>query len=134
VARHKGVIHAGYIPDAHLPAIYNGARALVYPSMYEGFGLPPVEMMACGGAVITSTAGALEEMFGGQAHLVDAEDTDGWREALLRVTTDDDWWTTLRHGSLERASRYTWARCAADTMRVYESLMPAQPREIRRAA
>ena len=134
VARHHGVIHAGYIPDEHLPAIYNGARALVYQSMYEGFGLPPVEMMACGGAVITSTAGALEEMFGGQAHLVDAEDSDGWRSALHRIATDDDWWQSLRDGALDRAGRYTWTRCALDTLKVYQTLLPGQAVEIRKAA
>src|SRR6266849_2221624 len=55
-ARHRGVIHLGYVKDRYLAAVYNGARALIYPSLYEGFGLPPLEMMACGGAVITSTA------------------------------------------------------------------------------
>ena len=66
-ARHRGVIYSGYLPEEHLPAVLNGARALVYPSFYEGFGLPPVEMMACGGAVICSTAGALVETAGSRA-------------------------------------------------------------------
>ena len=57
-AKHKSVMHLGYVADEHLPALYNGARALVYPSIYEGFGMPAVEMMACGGAVLASTAGA----------------------------------------------------------------------------
>ena len=56
--RSRGVLHLGYVAEQHLAALYNGARALVYPSLYEGFGLPPVEMMACGGAVLASTAGA----------------------------------------------------------------------------
>src|SRR5262249_27233627 len=55
-ARHRGVIHLGYLADEHLPAVYSGARALAYPSLYEGFGLPPLEMLACGGAVLASTA------------------------------------------------------------------------------
>jgi glycosyltransferase involved in cell wall biosynthesis len=125
--RHRGVIHAGYIPDEHLSAVYNGARALVYPSLYEGFGLPPVEMMACGGAVLTSTAGALEEMFGGQAHLIDPNDTDGWRDAMKRVLVDDDWYHELRRGATARAARYTWTRAAIDTVKVYEDMLnPAQ--------
>ena len=73
-ARHKGVIHLGDPPERHLPLLYNGARALIFPSHYEGFGLPPLEMLACGGAVIASTAAALVEMVGSKAHLVDPED------------------------------------------------------------
>ena len=79
----------------------NGARALVYPSFYEGFGLPPVEMMACGGAVLCSTAGALVETVGARAHLVEPLDEDGWRAALHRVAVDDDWHAELRRGAVE---------------------------------
>ncbi|HXG13417.1 MAG TPA: glycosyltransferase family 1 protein [Gemmataceae bacterium] len=121
-ARHRGVIQVGYVAEEHLPAIYNGARALVFPSFYEGFGLPPVEMMACGGAVLASTAGAVAEVVGGRAHLVEPEDTDGWRAALKRVVADDDWWQSLRRGVMEAARRFTWEACAADTLRVYRSL------------
>src|SRR5439155_1795337 len=60
-ARHRGVIHLGYVAEEHVPLIYNGAHALLFPSCYEGFGLPPIEMMACGGAVIASTAAAVVE-------------------------------------------------------------------------
>src|SRR5262249_41027144 len=110
-AKHKGVRHLGYLEDEHLPVIYNGARALVFPSHYEGFGLPPVEMMACGGAVLASTAGTLVETLGSHAHLIDAEDTDGWRDALARVTQDDDWWHFLRQGVTDLAKKFTWDRC-----------------------
>jgi glycosyltransferase involved in cell wall biosynthesis len=121
-ARHRGVIHVGYVPEEHLAAIYNGARALVYPSLYEGFGLPPVEMMACGGAVLTSTSGALVETVGSRAHLVAAQDLDGWRSAMTRVLEDDDWWRALRDGVTAVARPYTWEQCAADTLRVYRAL------------
>src|SRR5262249_32246502 len=70
-ARHRGVIHLGYVKDRFLSAVYSGARALVYPSLYEGFGLPPLEMMACGGAVIASKAGALVETSGLKPCLVE---------------------------------------------------------------
>lgn len=122
-ARHKNVRHIGYLPEQYLCALYNGARALVFPSLYEGFGLPPLEMMACGGAVLASTADALEETVGGQAHLVAPHDLDGWREALLRVTCDDDWWHQLRFGVEEVARPYTWERCAAETFALYHSLV-----------
>jgi alpha-1,3-rhamnosyl/mannosyltransferase len=121
-ARHRGVIHLGYVADAHVSALYNGARALAYPSLYEGFGLPPIEMMACGGAVLASTADALVETVGSRAHLVPPEDLDGWRDALTRVLTDDDWQQELRRGTREVAAAYTWDRCAADTLRVYRSV------------
>jgi glycosyltransferase involved in cell wall biosynthesis len=121
-ARHRGVIHLGYVADALLPALYNGARALVYPSLYEGFGLPPIEMMACGGAVLASTAGAVAETVGSRAHLVEPYDVDGWRAALDRVLRDDDWWRSLRRGVRAVAEPFTWDQCAADTLRVYRSL------------
>ncbi len=128
-ARHRGVICLGYIPDAHLPALYNGARALVYPSWYEGFGLPPLEMMACGGAVLASTAGSIVETVGSRAYLIDPADLDGWRTAMLRVLDDDDWWLSLRRGVVDIARPYTWAHCAAETWNVYRRLgqATAQP-------
>jgi alpha-1,3-rhamnosyl/mannosyltransferase len=121
-ARHRGVLHLGYVAEEHLAAVYNGARALVYPSLYEGFGLPPIEMMACGGAVLASTAGSLVETVGIRAHLVEPLDRDGWQQALMRVVQDDDWWRSLRHGVTDVARPFTWDRCAADTLRVYRSL------------
>lgn len=121
-ARHQGVIHLGYVNDDDLPALYNGARALVYPSFYEGFGLPPLEMMSCGGAVLASTAGAVAEIVGRRALLIDADDQDAWRQAMLRVLQDDDYWQDLRRGVQEHASRFTWDRCAAETLQLYRSL------------
>jgi alpha-1,3-rhamnosyl/mannosyltransferase len=143
-ARDCGVLHRGYVAEKHLAAIYNGARALVYPSLYEGFGLPPLEMMACGGAVLASTAGALVETVGGKAHLIDPHDLDSWRRAMVRVVEDDEWWQSLRTGAIAVARPYTWDRCAADTLRVYRSLSsagqsqpppdaPATARQYRRA-
>jgi glycosyltransferase involved in cell wall biosynthesis len=125
-ARDRGVIHRGYVAEKHLAAIYNGARALVYPSLYEGFGLPPLEMMACGGAVLASTAGALVETVGSKAHLIDPHNLDGWRTAMVRVLEDDDWWQALRTGVMAVARPYTWDRCAADTLRVYRALCCAR--------
>ena len=80
-ARHRGVRYLGYVDEGHINTLYNGARALVFPSHYEGFGMPTIEMMACGGAVLASTAGAIAETVGNQAHLTHADDLDGWRQA-----------------------------------------------------
>jgi alpha-1,3-rhamnosyl/mannosyltransferase len=121
-ARHRNVRHLGYVADQFMAALYNGARALVYPSLYEGFGLPPVEMLACGGAVLASTAAPIVETVGGQAHLIPAQDIDGWRDGLLRVVEDDDWWMSLRHGAVEKARPFTWEHCAAETLKVYRNV------------
>jgi alpha-1,3-rhamnosyl/mannosyltransferase len=128
-ARQRGVIHLGYLPDADLAVLYNGARALVFPSFYEGFGLPPLEMLACGGAVLASTAGALVETVGRQAHLIDPHDVDGWRAALLRVLTDEDWWQELRSGAVYAARPFTWERCAEQTLNVYHRLTAKEMRQ-----
>jgi alpha-1,3-rhamnosyl/mannosyltransferase len=120
--RQRGVLYRPYVPEDSLSALYNGARALVYPSLYEGFGLPPVEMLACGGAVLASTAGALVETVGQKAHLIEPMDLDGWRWAMQRVVEEDDWWQALRRGAVEAVQSFTWERCAADTLRVYRRL------------
>lgn len=121
-ARQRGVRHLGYVSDADLVALYNGARALVYPSHYEGFGLPVIEMLACGGAVIASTAEALREVAGGHAHHVESEDVDGLRTAMQRVVTDDDWLRELRAGAVEWAQAFTWDRAAQETLSVYRRI------------
>ncbi|MHB1421631.1 MAG: glycosyltransferase family 4 protein [Gemmataceae bacterium] len=121
-ARQRGVLYRPYVPEDCLAALYNGARALVYPSHYEGFGLPPVEMLACGGAVLASNAGALVETVGRQAHLIEPLDRDGWRQAMQRVIEDDDWRQELRQGAVESVRPFTWEQCAADTLGVYRRL------------
>jgi alpha-1,3-rhamnosyl/mannosyltransferase len=121
-ARHQGVIWRAYLPDGALAATYCGARALLFPSLYEGFGMPPLEMVACGGAVLSSTAAALRETVGRQAHLIDPNDISGWRDAIQRVVSDRDWWLRLRAGGVDTAKPYTWARCAAETMRAYHKI------------
>jgi glycosyltransferase involved in cell wall biosynthesis len=123
VARHRGVRLLGYVGDTDLPALYNGARALVFPSHYEGFGLPPLEMLACGGAVLASTAGSVVETAGPRAHLIEPTDLAGWRDAMQRVITNDDWHARLRRGGPELARPYTWERCARDTYRVYSAVL-----------
>jgi alpha-1,3-rhamnosyl/mannosyltransferase len=119
----SGIIHCGYVPESLLPALYCGARALLYPSYYEGFGLPPIEMLACGGCVLASTAGAVAEVLQGHpSPLIDPHDVPSWRAAMQRILTDDDWVKLLRSGSVEFASRYTWQACAKRTWDVYRSV------------
>jgi glycosyltransferase involved in cell wall biosynthesis len=109
---------AGYVADQDLPDLYAAARVFAYPSLYEGFGIPPVEAMACGTPVVASTAGALPEVLGDAALLVDPLDEDALTDAL-RAAADDQ--GTLRRRGLERAAHFTWQRAAAETWRVYET-------------
>ena len=128
----KGVMHLGYVDDCHLPGLYAGARALVFPSHYEGFGLPPLEMLAVGGAVIASTAEAHREVLGPHAHYVEPLDEAGWRDALARAIREPDWLAEVRRGGRERARRFTWEACAAGTAAVYRAVAGTAPH--RRAA
>jgi alpha-1,3-rhamnosyl/mannosyltransferase len=130
--RHRGVIHLGYLPDDSLIALYNGARALVFPSFCEGFGLPPLEMMACGGAVLASTATALVETTGGRARLTDPEDEAGWHQAMKRIIEEDDWRDSLREGTVEWARGFSWERCARETLDVYRAVAEGKPALVRK--
>ena len=123
----------GYCPDEYLAALYSSARALVFPTLYEGFGMPTVEMMACGGAVLASTADAVSETVGGKAHLIDPHDEIGWRDAMVRACTDDDWWKARRAGAEDAARPYTWERCADDTLTAYRAAL-GRDADVKRAA
>ncbi len=121
--RDRGVRHLGYVADADLPAVYAGAVGLVYPSFYEGFGLPPVEMLACGGAVLASTDPAVREVCGPHAAFLDPADLPGWRAAMLRLVTDLSYRDDLRRGGVAHAARFTWERAARQTMAVYRGVL-----------
>lgn len=122
-ARHKGAIHIGYVPDGDLPALYAGADALLYPSFYEGFGMPPVEAMVCGTAAVTSTADAVREVVGTHALTIDANDLAGWRDALARVARDRDFLDYYRRRGAAHAATFTWEKCAQVVYGVYEKVL-----------
>ena len=123
VGRDRGVRHLGYVADADLPAVYAGAVGLVYPSHYEGFGLPPVEMLASGGAVLASDIAAVREVCGPRAGYVAPDDVMGWREAMHRLATDADYRRQLVRGGIEHAARFTWDRTARETHAVYRHVL-----------
>jgi glycosyltransferase involved in cell wall biosynthesis len=137
-AKHKGAIHIGYLPDADLPALYGGADALLYPSFYEGFGMPPIEAMACGTAALTSTADAVREAVGTHALTLDALDFFGWRDALARIARDPGFLADYRRCGPAHAATFTWDTCARRVYSVYRKVLgqPEQhhPPEARRAA
>jgi len=113
------VKHIGFIPTADLPFWYNCAEAFVYPSVFEGFGLPVLEAMACATPVVTSDAAALIEVAGAAGKCVPANDEDAWAAALKSVKLDEDWREAARAASLERAQRFSWERTAELTVGSY---------------
>jgi glycosyltransferase involved in cell wall biosynthesis len=117
------VYFTGYVKDEHLPAIYAGADLFAFPSLYEGFGLPILESMACGTPVVTSNSSSLPEVAGDVAILVDPYNVEEIAEAMRRVLEDGDLAQELRKGGLERAAQFTWERTARETVAVYEKVI-----------
>jgi glycosyltransferase involved in cell wall biosynthesis len=109
----------GYVPDADLPAVYSGARLVVVPSLYEGFGLPVLEAMACGAPVVCSHASSLPEVGGGAVRYFDPDDVSAIADAILAVWRDAELRETLRRYGLARAAQFSWARAADETLAVY---------------
>ncbi len=108
----------GYIDQQDLPVLYSGALAFVYPSLYEGFGLPPLEAMACGTPVVTSDGSSLKEVVGNAAVLVDPEDVDSIAEGIERIVDNEVLRTGLSAAGLARARELTWDRTASLTREV----------------
>jgi alpha-1,3-rhamnosyl/mannosyltransferase len=115
------VIFAGYLPDEELPAVYSGAAAFVFPSLYEGFGLPPLEAMACGTPVVSSNAASLPEVVGDAAVLFDPESAEALTAALERLLTHQADADALVARGIEQARRFSWERCARETLASYEA-------------
>jgi len=117
------VAFPGFVPAEELPLWYNGAEAFVYPSLYEGFGLPPLEAMACGTPVLVSSASSLPEVVGEAGLQVPPEDVDALAEALQRLLDDAELRAALRQRGLEQAGRFSWARMAEETAGLYRQLI-----------
>jgi glycosyltransferase involved in cell wall biosynthesis len=119
----QDVIFTGYLPQEDLPLLMNAAAAFVFPSLYEGFGLPVLEAMACGTPVITSNISSLPEVAGDAALLVDPRRVEDLAGAMERVLEDGTLRRDLSRAGLERAAQFTWERAARETMAVYEQAM-----------
>ncbi|MCG8350756.1 MAG: glycosyltransferase family 4 protein [Chloroflexales bacterium] len=113
----------GYVADADLPALYSGAEAFVFPSLHEGFGLPPLEAMACGTPVITSNVSALPEVVGAAALTVDPCDVGALTTAMVRVLDDQALRMTLIRRGIDRAAKFTWRQAALQTLELYQMLV-----------
>lgn len=114
------VIFTGFVDDEDLPALFNGALLFAYPSLYEGFGMPALEAMACGVPVITSNASSLPEIVGQAGALVDPTDTPALTAALVDLLDNPERRAALGAAGLDRAALFSWERAARETLAVYE--------------
>ena len=120
----EGWLHyLGFVVESHLPSIYSGARAFVYPSIYEGFGLPVMEAMASGVPVVTSNKSCLPEISGGAALLVDTDDIEALATAIEIALLDETWRIKAIIGGLQNAKTFTWERCIKETVDVYKKMV-----------
>jgi len=125
----RDMIHfTGYVDDDDLPALYSSAQAFVYPSLYEGFGLPPLEAMACGTPVITSNASSLPEVVGKAGLTFDPRDAKSLARNLSNVLTDVSLRAHMRISGIEQSQRFSWARAANETQVVYDEVYEAKLR------
>lgn len=113
----------GYVDDQTLPALYAQATAFVMTSFYEGFGFPPLEAMACGTPVVSSTGGSLKEVLGDGALLLDHFEIDGWQAALHKVIQDSALRKELTEKGLKVSAQYTWHETAQRTLDVYRQVV-----------
>jgi len=111
------------VADAALPPLYAAADLFVYPSLYEGFGLPPLEAMASGTPVVTSNSSSLPEVVGDAALAINPRDTAGLAAAMAEVLTSEERRTTLVERGLARARQFSWDRTARETVAVYEDVL-----------
>jgi glycosyltransferase involved in cell wall biosynthesis len=120
---HKHVRFFGFVPDKTLAVLYRLARAFVFPSLYEGFGLPPLEAMASGTPVITSNLSSLPEVVGDAALLIDPYDADAIADAMRRVLLDSDLREDLRQRGLRRVAEFSWDRSVRRIREIYEEVL-----------
>ncbi|MBP7274656.1 MAG: glycosyltransferase family 4 protein [Kiritimatiellae bacterium] len=120
--RHAHIRWLEYAAEEDLPSIYAGAECLVFPSRYEGFGFPPLEAMACGAPVISSTGGSLREVLEGGALLMESFDADLWAESIRRLCHNSAERSKLRAQGFAHAARYAWDQTARETWTVYREL------------
>lgn len=111
-----------FVPDADLPALYTACDAFIFPSLYEGFGLPPLEAMACSAPVVCSNSSSLPEVVGDAALLVDPKDVSAIAAAVERVITDRALREELRAKGMKQAAKFSWERAASQTLRVYDKV------------
>jgi glycosyltransferase involved in cell wall biosynthesis len=123
--RRGHVLPLGYVPRETLPALYSGAAVFVYPSRYEGFGLPVLEAMACGAPVVVSSCDALRELVGDAGVVVSASGVEPLTQAIERLLRFEEERQALRRRGLERASHFSARRLGQQTVEVYRQALSA---------
>jgi alpha-1,3-rhamnosyl/mannosyltransferase len=119
----KGFVqYLGYVSQRELPTLFAGARALLFPSLYEGFGLPIVEAMKSGTAVMTSKASAMSEVAGDAALYIDPSDADDMAAKIMELANNQALEQSLVSKGLQKAATYSWAHCADLTLNAYRNL------------
>jgi len=116
------IVFSGFVPESDLPALYSAADILAYPSLYEGFGLPPLEAMACGTPVVVSNSSSLPEVVGEAALMVEPEDTEGLADAMSTLLFDQDIRRRMVEAGLQQASGFTWRAAAERMLAIYRRL------------
>jgi len=121
------VRHLGYVEPAEMPALLRGATAMAFPSLYEGFGSPPLEAMACGCPVACSAAGSLPEVVGEAALTFDPVSVEAIADAIDRISADAQLRASLHADGLRRASEFSWTVAAARHRSLYERVAATSP-------
>jgi len=117
------ILFRGVVSDEDLPMLYNCADIFVYPSLYEGFGLPPLEAMACGIPVITSNTSSLPEVIGDAGIMVDPTDDKSLSDAMYSVLTDKELWQHMSNNGLQRSKMFTWEKAAKEILEIYDEVL-----------
>jgi len=117
------VIFTEYMPHHQMPSVYQAADLFVFPSLYEGFGLPKLESMACGTPVVSSNAASLPEVVGAAGILVDPYDANEMAEAMCRVLSDKSLAQDLIKKGLKQSKRFSWVQTARETLATYKKAM-----------
>ncbi len=120
------IVYTGYVADEDLSALYSGATAFIFPSLYEGFGLPPLEAMQCGTPVITSNTTSLPEVVGDAGIMLDPQDKKALCQAMLKLLNDSNLVQELKQKSLARSQNFSWSKCATGTVEAYKKILSVQ--------
>ena len=116
------IIYLDYVKRENLPSLYSKAKLFIYPSLYEGFGLPVLEAMACGCPVITSNVSALNEIAGDAALFIDPNNHQSIAQGIKQVLENNNLRKEMTIKGLQQAKKFSWDRCAKETLKVYEEL------------
>jgi len=117
------IYFSGFVDEADKPALYRGAVAFIFPSLYEGFGLPPLEALACGTPVVGSDAASLPEVVGDAGVLLPPFDAEGMARALIQLATDESFHLEMTRRALNQATRFSWDRTARATFQTYREAL-----------